>query len=49
MPREVEFWLRDYVPSRDEFVDGAHIGLSGDQKWQLFCLEQFLDMHDPRF
>lgn len=49
MPREMEFWLRDYVPQRDEFVDGAHIGLSGDQKWQLFCLEQFLDMHDPRF
>lgn len=49
MPREVEFWLRDYEPSRDEFIAGAHKGLSGDQKWQLFCLEQFLDMHDPRF
>lgn len=47
MPREVAFWLKDWQgPSRDEFIPNCHIGLSGDQKWQLFCLEKFLDLFD---
>lgn len=47
MPREVAFWLRDWQgPRRDEFIPNCHIGLSGDQKWQLFCLETFLNLFD---
>ncbi|WP_334083341.1 asparagine synthase C-terminal domain-containing protein [Helicobacter typhlonius] len=48
MPREVDYWLRDYEPKRDEFLLSPNIQLSGDQKWQLFCLEQFLNIFDPK-
>ncbi|TLD82013.1 asparagine synthase [Helicobacter sp. MIT 05-5293] len=47
MPREVDFWLKDWKgPSRKEFIKDSHLELSGDQKWQLFCLETFLNLFD---
>lgn len=47
MPREVGYWLRDYVPKRREFIAEAVGGLSGDQKWQVFVLEKFLNHFSP--
>lgn len=47
MPRAVAIWLKDWKgPTRKEFLPNCIAGLSGDQKWQLWCLEQFLNMHD---
>ena len=47
MPREVAFWLKDWEgPRRKEFIPDSHLALSGDQKWQLFCLETFLNLFD---
>ena len=47
MPREVAFWLKDWEgPRRKEFIRDSHLNLNGDQKWQLFCLETFLNLFD---
>ena len=47
MPRPTEEWLKDWSgPKRDEFIPHSADGLSGDQRWLIFCLEQFLDYLD---
>ena len=47
MPRGVGQWLANWKgPVRDEFIPGCVEGLKGDQKWQLYCLEQFLNLLD---
>lgn len=46
MPRAMNQWMKNYKPSRDEFLEGCEQGLSGDQKWQLYCLERFLNIYD---
>ena len=47
MPRGVGHWLENWDgPVREEFLLGCVSGLKGDQKWQLYCLERFLDMLD---
>lgn len=50
MPRPVDFYFKDYVgPSRREFLDNINIKeLSGNQKWQLFVLERFLNLLDKQ-
>jgi glycerol-3-phosphate cytidylyltransferase len=49
MPRPVDIYFKDWRgPQRPEFrrdIDMA--SLTGNQKWQLWCLEQFLNMHEP--
>lgn len=49
MPRPVDIYFKDWEgPIRPEFrrdIDMA--ALTGNQKWQLYCLEQFLNMHEP--
>ena len=46
MPRATNQWLKNYKPSRREFIKGCEKNLTGEQKWQLYCLEMFLDLHD---
>lgn len=46
MPRATDQWLKDWTgPTRKEFKQGI-TGLTGDQKWQLYCLEVFLNEFD---
>lgn len=49
MPRPVDFYFRDWEgPKRPEFRKDMDIGrLSGDQRWQIWCLERFLDIYEP--
>ena len=48
MPRPMNEWMKDWEgPKRKEFKDSLDMRkFSGDQKWLLFCLENFLNMHD---
>ena len=46
MPRATNQWLEDYKVSRPEFIENCTNDMTGDQKWQCWCLEQFLNMHD---
>lgn len=50
MPRPVDEYFKDWTgPVRSEFREDLDMSrLSGNQKWQLYCLEQFLDMYEPR-
>ena len=48
MPRPVDIIFKDWPgPTRPEFKTNIPIGkLTGNQKWQLWCAEQFLDQYD---
>lgn len=46
MPRAMNQWLKDFKVSRDEFIPNCTDDMTGDQKWQIYCLETFLNMHD---
>lgn len=46
MPRAMNQWLKDYKPTRPEFIENCAENMTGDQKWLCWCLEQFLNMHD---
>lgn len=48
MPRPVDMYFRDWQGvSRPEFrKDIDYSRLSGNQKWQLYCLERFLNLYD---
>ena len=47
MPRATEQWFAGWGgPRRPEFIPGCQAGMTGDQKWLVWCLEQFLEMHD---
>lgn len=48
MPRAMDQWLKHWEgPKRHEFIPGCVHGMTGDQKWLVYCLEQFLNMFDP--
>ncbi len=48
MPRPVDVYFRNWAgPTRPEFRRDLDLdALSGNQKWQLYCLERFLNMHE---
>jgi len=48
MPRPVDMYFKDWAgPKRPEFQPGLDMTqFTGNQKWLLWCLEQFLDMAD---
>ncbi len=46
MPRATDQWLKNYKASRPEFIQNCTDNMTGDQKWQIYCLETFLNMHD---
>lgn len=49
MPRPVDAYFKDWSgPTRPEFRRDIDMSaLTGNQKWQLYCLEQFLQMNEP--
>lgn len=49
MPRPVDAYFSDWKgPSRPEFKADLDMSrFTGNQKWQMYCLEQFLNMYDP--
>ena len=49
MPRPVDAYFKDWQgPIRPEFRrDLDMTQFTGNQKWQMYCLEQFLNMHEP--
>lgn len=49
MPRPVDFYFQDWAgPTRPEFKSGLDMSrFTGNQKWQIWCLEHFLDLFDP--
>ena len=49
MPRPVDIYFKDWQgPTRPEFRRDIDMSaLTGNQKWQLYCLEQFLNMYEP--
>lgn len=46
MPRAMNQWLKDFKVSRPEFIPNSTDWMNGDQKWLIYCLETFLNMHD---
>lgn len=48
MPRPVDRWFASWQgPSRPEFLENIDMSrLSGNSRWQLYCLERFLNMLD---
>ena len=49
MPRPVDEYFKNWKgPKRPEFRDNLDITeFNGNQKWQLWCLERFLNNYDP--
>ena len=49
MPRPVDAYFKDWKgPIRPEFRrDLDMTQFTGNQKWQMYCLEQFLNMYEP--
>lgn len=49
MPRPVDFYFKDWTgPVRHEFKRNLDMrNFTGNQKWQLYCLEHFLDLYEP--
>lgn len=49
MPRPVDLYFADWGgPHRKEFITGLDMKqFTGNQKWQIYCLERFLDMYEP--
>lgn len=47
MPRATTQWLKDYKTTRPEFIPNCTENMTGDQKYLCWCLEQFLNMHEP--
>ena len=50
MPRPVDYYFRDWAgPARPEFKANLDMSrFTGNQKWQLWCLERFLNLFDPQ-
>lgn len=48
MPRPVDIYFKDWKgPSRPEFKKDLDMSkFTGNQKWQMYCLEKFLNMFD---
>lgn len=49
MPRPVDFYFADWQgPSRPEFKKNLDMkNFTGNQRWQLWCLERFLNLFEP--
>ena len=49
MPRPVDIYFRDWSgPRRPEFRRDLDVAkFSGNQKWQIWCLERFLNIYEP--
>lgn len=49
MPRPVNMYFNDWDgPTRPEFKNDLNMNsFSGNQKWQLYCLERFLNLNEP--
>ena len=49
MPRPVDEYFRGWPgPSRSEFRKDLDMAkFTGNQKWQIYCLEKFLDIYEP--
>ena len=49
MPRPVDEYFKDWQgPTRPEFRRDIDMSkFSGNQKWQMYCLEEFLNIYDP--
>lgn len=46
MPRATDQWLKNWGgPTEDEFIPDCVYNMTGDQKWMLWSLEKFLQMH----
>lgn len=50
MPRPVDFYFKDWKgPTRKEFLSALDMNeFTGNQKWQIYCLERFLEQFDPQ-
>lgn len=49
LPRAMDTWLAQWTgPVRYEFKPQCAVGLTGDQKWLLYCLEVFLNVFEPQ-
>lgn len=50
MPRPVDIYFKDWSgPTRKEFKQNLDINtFNGNQKWQMYCLEQFLNMYENK-
>lgn len=50
MPRPVDAYFANWGgPKRKEFKKNLDMSkYSGNQKWQMYCLERFLDMYEPQ-
>ena len=48
MPRPVDIYFQNWKgPTRPEFKDNLDMSkFTGNQKWQLYCLERFLNMYE---
>lgn len=47
MPRPTNEWFKLWNgPVREEFWPNCISGMSGDQKWLVYCLEQYMNMFD---
>lgn len=45
MPRPTDEWLKDWGgPKRREFIPHSTDGMTGDQKWMVWALEQYLNL-----
>ncbi len=49
MPRPVDYYFKDWEgPTRPEFKKNLDMNkFTGNQKWQLWCLERFLNLMEP--
>lgn len=49
MPRPVDFYFAEWQgPTRSEFKRNLDMkNFTGNQKWQLYCLERFLNLFEP--
>ncbi len=50
MPRPVDFYFKDWTgPVRSEFLPNLDMSqFTGNQKWQMYCLERFLNLCEQR-
>ncbi len=49
MPRPMNEWFKNWQgPERPEFFKHCADGMSGDQKWMIYCLERFLNLCESR-
>ena len=45
MPRPMNEWMSAWAgPTRAEFIPHCTDGMTGDQKWMVYCLERFLNL-----